>query len=467
MAGCGGGGGGGTPAPPPSSGSTTDPIVSSVPAKNAKGVMIDDTLKVVFSTEIDATTVNATNVKLMPTVSDAAQHSEDPALDDMQQIPGVPTLSADKKTLTFEPSEHLHLGTLYHLRLAKIKTAAGVALAATQIDFQTINNNELTETNYETRDPATIGQITDYETYEYDTNGNRIKTNIFGPDKTTLVEIEEEGENLPIGTKFATEIVYSVAAGVNTVTRYRANIKNAAGTVTAHVTYTGAGVDTVWGTADDTVGSFTDHNHNHVNPLHWTTQSFRPVGTTPVTWNGSFTDPNFQPRFTQLRIVDNFQRTLMQINYTSIGTNGIDLDASGNPKPVDDVVRSYTRVERDSGTGERLAEWSYSDDSATPTLIEGAGPDGIILTADDVPTSYQTYEYNATMHLVRRVNYTSPGPDLVWTTFGDNDASSVRNYNYTTNDLLTTTVRFAAGLDKRVDTTDDIKAEESTYDTTK
>lgn len=428
--------------------------------------MIDEPLKVVFATDIDASTVNATNVTLMPTMADADQHSDDPSLDTMQRIPGTPTLATDKKTLNFVPTEHLHFGTTYHLRLAKIKTAAGATLASTQVDFQTINNNELTETNYEIRDAATIGQVTSYETYEYNANGERIKTNVFGPDKTTLIEIEEEGPNLTIGTKTATEIQYSVAAGVNTVTRYRADIKNATGVVTAHVTYTGSGVDTVWGSDDDTVGSFTDHTHLHVNPNHWTTQSYRPVGTAPVTWNGNFTDPNFQPRGTLLRILDNFQRTVMQIVYTSVGTNGVDLDASGNPKPVDDIVRAYTRVERDT-TGERLAEWSYVDDTATPTVIEGAGPDGIILTADDVPTSYQTYEYNTTMHIVRRVNYTSAGADLNWTTVVDNDASSVRKYNYTTNDLLTTTERFSAGTDKRVDTLDDLKSEESTYDITK
>ena len=466
MVGCGGGGGGGSGTPPPPTGGPSGAAsFTSVPAQNAKGVMIDEPLKVVFNADIDAATVNDTNVSLMPSMSDADQHSEDPALDAMQRIPGTPTLAADKRTVNFTPTQHLQFGVTYHLRLAKLKTAAGATLAAVQVDFQAINNNELTETHYETRDPATIGQVTSYETYEYDANGERIKTNVYGPDKTTLVEVEESGPNLTVGTKAVTEIEYKVAAGAQTIDRYRADIKNAAGLVTAHVTYTGPGVDTQWGSADDTVGSFTDHAHQHVNPKHWITQSFRPVGTAPVTWNGSFNDPNFQSRGTQLRILDDFQRTLMQVSYASVGTNGIDLDATGNPKPVDDVVRAYTRVERDAG-GVRLAEWSYSDDNATPA-IEGAGPDGVFFTTDDVPTNYQTYEYNATMHLIRRVSYSSAGADQDWKTFGDNDVSSYRKYTYTNNDLLSLSVRTSAGADKRAETLDDIKSEESTYDTTK
>ena len=468
--GCGGGGGGGsTPAntPPPTAGANAA-LVSSTPAEGAKGVMIDQPLTVVFNTDLDATSITETNVALMPTTADDASHSDDPSLDTMQKIPGAPTLGADKKTITFTPATHLHLGTNYHLRLTKLKTAAGATVPTVSIGFNTINNNELNETHFETRDPATIGLATSYETYEYDANGELTLINVFEGDKTTLVEVIETGPGRTLNAKPVEAIAYSVAAGVKTITEYSADAKDATGaTVIAHVGYDGAGADTQWGTADDTVHGFNDHVHDHINPNHWTTFVYEPAGTTPVTWSGNLNDPNFRVAAVLLRILDDAMRTVMQVVYTSVGANGIDVDSAENPAPVDDVVRSYTRVERDSATGNRLAEISYGqDDPATPA-IEGPGADGKYFTEDDVPRSYQTYEYNATGHLVRRVVYIAPGADQSWTAVEDNEAHSLRTYTYVANDLLSQQLRFEAGPDRKAGTADDLKAREINYDTTK
>lgn len=467
--GCGGGGGSGsTPTNTPPAGEANAALVSSTPVEGAKGVMIDQPLTVVYNTDLDAASINETNIALMPTTADDASHSDDPSLDTMQKIPGTPALGADKKTITFTPAVHLHLGTNYHLRLTKLKTAAGATVPTVSIGFNTINNNELNETRFETRDPATIGLATSYETYEYDANGELTLINVYEGDKTTLVEVIETGPGRTINAKPVRAIAYSVAAGVKTITGYRANAMDPAGTkVIAHVSYDSAGADTQWGTADDTVHGFTDHAHNHIKPNHWTTFVYEPAGTAPVTWTGNLNDPNFRVAAVLLRILDDSMRTVMQVVYSSVGANGIDADSADNPAPVDDVVRSYTRVERDSTTGNRLAEISYGqDDPATPA-IEGPGADGKYFTEDDVPRSYQTYEYNATGHLVRRVLYIGPGADQSWTAVEDNDAHSLRNYTYVANDLLSQQVRFDAGPDKKAGTPDDLKAREVNYDTTK
>ncbi|HEX5062468.1 MAG TPA: hypothetical protein VFV99_24015 [Kofleriaceae bacterium] len=80
----------------------------------------------------------------------------------------------------------------------------------------------------------------------------------------------------------------------------------------------------------------------------------------------------------------------------------------GQPWTADDVLTSFQKYNYDATSGQM-----------TTIDVFGGGPDGVLGTADDVITAYQSYSYDSNGYVTGYFYFTSAGPDGAWHTADD------------------------------------------------
>jgi hypothetical protein len=459
-----------------STGSTSPRVSSSSPARNAKGVQVDQDITLNFSEAIDPATVNDSTILIMP-MQPGQEHEEGSELD-MQRVPA--TYSTSGSTVTAVTRIHFERGQDYMISVNGVKTTSGKTVARATITFRTRENPRLKEIRYqntgalrdtrefeynttgllikETSTDAT-GMLVETETYEYDSAGDMIKeTSTDGAGAITQVTRFATAQNsvvLPAAPAVAVRwIEYD---GTDAITAYSANFMDGT-SVFARLTFSSAGADAIWNFTDDILSSAMAPATKTGNT--YVTSRYAPA-TNPstATWDPTarFANPALVLRGVTANVVDSMERTMYEATFTSVGANGtIDLDSAGNPSPLDDVLRSYIRREYDAN-GRRYRTWSFSAGTGGP------GTDGKWFTSDDIVTGLTVREYDAMSMLMRSVTYRAAGADGNWLLTTDNDVTAYRVYDY--DGMNRSRARdYLAGADLRIGGTDDILVADTTYD---
>lgn len=472
LQGCGGGGGDKTPATGnvnnPGAGGTTFSVVSSTPAIGDVGVPIDATITAEFSGAADPTTINATNVKLLVAPASMAdmQHSDDPDMDTMAEIPGDPQYDAAAQQLSFKPDIHLRHGTDFHLVLAKVKSATQLSLpaAGNTIRFSTLNNPEIKSVRYSTTAP-TVGQITETQIFTRDSKGRVTRVDEYTGTETTgtLTRYTISGDQAVLPDA-PTVKVRSISFDGATAqpTRYTAEVKQ--GTTTYRVTYNGPGADGKWNQTDDLVSGFSTARESHAG-MHWITRRFNLA--TPAPWSPQLAAG--APTSIQLRELDANGQSKRDVTYSSLGANGeVDVDAAtGDLTVVDDVVVSYRLTTRNSAGMRTTRKTFRAPRGSAPGTGPNAGPNGKLFDADDVPLEMDAATYNAMGHRTMDVEYSGPGTDGNWDTLANNEAAEYDLYEYASGtDNLERERSFTTGTNKTIENGagDDLLRRIETYD---
>lgn len=466
--GCGGGststpsgptGGGGGPA----AGTGTLTVTESEPMDAGAGVEIDKALTVTFSGAVDERTFTQANVRLLiaPISMRDMQHSDgDPSMDTMAMVMGDVTYDPAAQQLTFAPMAHLQHAQDYHFVLSGIKDVAGTAtLATTTIRFRTLNNPSIQRVNY---DEAT-GQVTETEVYTRDADGITTRTEVYKGVKQAGTPLDNytifAGAKLPGPPEVAVRSINYNGAD-NAIKRYSANISQGA-TVVARGSYIAPGADAKWNQTDDLLTAFSEARVSH-GDMHWLTSRFSANDKAGAPWSARTT--GFKLSRVELREFDEAGQTRRLVIYTSLGANGVvDVDAGGELTVVDDVVRSYELIERNS-MGMRVKTTDFGGGQTPPN----PGPDGKLFTADDVPLAVEVSTINAGGHRTLQVDYDGPGPDGNWDTVNDNTVEDYDLFSYAAGtDNLTERRRFGVGANKIMETNgrgDDKLKRVTTYD---
>lgn len=459
LTGCGGGTGSKTPA----SRNTVGPalqVVSSTPSANARGVQVDARISVTVNGDLDPSSVTGQSVQLMPLV-EAPTTEPDPDAPAMQRIVGEVTYTATTRTVTFTPSAHMLHGANYHLVLSNLRGVAGGTLGSAEVRFRTFNNNHVKSIEY---DPATQA-VVHTETFEYDAAGDMIRSDSYtGNDiPANLTEyVLHKNATLPGAPSVA--IDFAEYDATNQLVAYGADVREN-GLVVAHAMFDGPGADSLWNFTDDLVAVYELNAHRHAGHTlfshYGAIVASQPWSSDPVARASKFAFVHGT-----LRENDGDGRSFRNISYSRWSATGPELDAAGNPKPVSDGVTSYRKFEYDP-VGQLIRSWTYGSTSLAAPSEGGAGPDGAWLTADDVPSRVTATEYAADGHVQRVVSYSAAGPDGRWDVVADNDVSSFATFVYVPGTAnLTQRITYAAGADKRIGGTDDVKVAEDFFDAT-
>ena len=431
-----------------SSPSTTFGVVSSLPASDAKGVALDSQVNIVFSDDVDQATINTQNVQVMP-LADLATHSADPDETDMQVINGRLIYSKSARTLTFAPAAHMHNEMEYHVVLENIKSASGVALPRTEIRFSTLENPLVKQVFY------AKGQVAHTAVFLYNLDGELERINSYrGVDTPANLDVYElhAGASLPDAPNLPVDAVLYDASS-SAILGFDADVKRGATTL-AYAEYISAGADGLWNGRDDLIRTYIDNRRRHLT--HRIIAAYVANDPAGALWSDLPAElaQRFSLQIAWLSQLDSLRRTERRTVYASFGADGnIDVDASGAPKPKDDVVSYYDRMEYSSAC-ERIKTWRYGGTSANPA--GGAGADGVWFTADDVVSVLVAREFSPTGHVMRTVTYVTPGIDGDWNTPNDNDAVSYSIFGYDPgSDNLIKREVYKAGADQRVGTADD------------
>lgn len=440
-----------------SSPSTTFGLVSSSPAADATGVALDSQVSIVFSDDVDQSTINAQNVQVMP-LTDLATHSDDPDETDMQVINGRLIYSKSAQTLTFVPAVHMHNEMEYHVVLANLKSASGVALPRTEIRFSTLKNPLVKQVVYGS------GQVVHTATFLYNLDGELERVNSYrGAESPANLDVYElhAGASLPDAPNLPVDAVLYEASS-SAVLGFDANIKRGATTL-AYAEYISPGADGLWNGRDDLIRAYIDNRRRHLT--HRIIAAYVANDPAGALWSdlpGELAQ-RFSLQIAWLSELDALRRTERRTVYASFGADGnIDVDSTGTPQPKDDVVKYYDRMEYNTA-GERIKTWRYGGNTANPA--GGIGVDGIWFTADDVVSALAVREFSPTGHVMRTATYVTAGIDGDWNTFSDNDAVSYSTFGYeAAGENLIKREVYAAGADQRVGTADDELFLVETYD---
>lgn len=432
--GCGGGGGNSTNNAGGDTSRLVDgfQVVSSTPTDNVNGVAIDSNIVVELSQSINEESLATVQLLVAPESMADMQHSEDMDMDPMREVTGVPTYNDATRSISFTPDIHLMHATAFHLVLSGIRSANGgrLPVSANTVRFRTLNNPEIRSVRYDT----TTGLVEHTLLFTRDSSGNVTRVDSYTGDETTgvLDEFTLVGDdaNLPGPPPVAVRSI-DFDGATSQIKDYSGDIMQGTQSI-ARARYDDPGVDTLWNQADDLISSYSQAREEHVtgaaaSAMHWITRRFSANNRVSAPWSERATA--FSLSSISLRELDDFGRTAREVNYSSLGANGeIDTTLSGDLTVVDDVVTSY-RVTSRNAMGMRLSRTSFGS-RGRDALPPNPGADGILFTADDVPTEMDVATYNAQDHRTMDVEYDGPGADNNWETTADNTIAHYTLYSY-------------------------------------
>ena len=261
-------------------------------------------------------------------------------------------------------------------------------------------------------------------------------------------------------SRFINNKLYYFNNEVNGVSQFEYNVDQ----LTRVVSYSSPGVDAIWQTADDVVGSY--HDHAPANP-----------DVITVLYRGSGTD---QTWFTNDDDILYYYAPVRDAAGNIIGTGTFSLAGDDNTWFTADDFLAWLIVDEIVGTERRWVfyfdagadnDWLTLNDNwayrfALSTLdelgnrqrhmySEDPGPDGLPFTADDVPIYYHDYFYDTQGRVNRHDMYNGAGADGIWFN-ADDHLRTCKILSRDANDLPVRTTHFQPGPDQTCLTTDDI-----------
>ena len=466
----------GTSEPEPTQRTLT--ITSSSPINNQDGVKIDKTVSITFREALDQTTVTASNILLMPGsammhmsgmedmdmegVTGEMDHTGvvDTMADSAGAITGQVSCDASCTTITFQPHMHLDPGTMYHIMLHGVRSKAGGTFTGTHVvplQFTTMYNLRVKRDVYKNNQ---VDQVRNFD-WNKDAVPPKLKQEVrtynseAGVQRYTVYnQLLPGGRTVSAYYDKGQYVFGNPASGL----RYYRFDMTEGGKVVAHVTFNGPGQNGTWGDGDDTVSSWSDHNHDH--GAHRVIRTYRTTSTSE-TWSSydqMASNANFKLRRASLAIYDNNERIMKTVRFSDLGPDNMpNVDASGNPTAnSNDTVTEYRIYEYDPTHGRRIARREYD------------APEGGSLTFNpnnDVLSGYRAYK-NIGMHRAIEVTYTGAGNDGQFlddpSTPGVNeeDDNTIRDYEveYYCNNARAFQLEINPGADGRIGNFQNISA---------
>ena len=397
-----GGGGGGSGG----SGDTAAPrLVSSTPAADASGVSIVASLTLVFDEPLDPASVTPDAFALGCWACSPAYVT--------------PTYDDATRTVTLVPLYPLGTGMPYELTIGGgIRDVAGNAFGGATVAFETRINPTVRAIDYDTGS----GQPTDWTAWTLDGSGAATRSlgyNGAGADAVWLtmddaVSAHTEWVSVGSGTK---RLQKSYAAGADgklgTADDVVSGIfeidRDAARREIAYWSFDSAGADGRWETSDD-----------HVVSLSTNTLEGSWIAETD-THDGAGADGQWN---TADDVITRIQRYEHDARGRLVRSVELDPGPDHRAGTADDAVIDYSTQAYDAQDqyGLHVFYDAKGLDGVVGTADDGAGPDGVWFTADDVPYAYYTRTYQA--GAASGASYSSPGADHVWMTADDVVASS-------------------------------------------
>ena len=354
------------------------------------------------------------------------------------QIVGTVTFDG-MKTITFTPKLPLYTGGHYTIHLANtVKDLAGNAFAGKDLAFNT-NTNQVTKRTYYNTTSNTVSQWTQYTLDTMGHIGRYVTFTAAGPD----------------GNWFTAD---DVAQG------HSEYFFNAAGLQVEYRSYD-AGPDTIWNNGDDRIVYLAKYEVDSMG---------RPTGYTSS--QGAGPDAMWGTADDMLTSVQTY--TYASGKTTSIYYNGPGTDNVW--KTADDRCSSYTENTLDArGNATRYTNFAPGPDNLAKTsddVVQGysdyafdangqfvsyryynaPGPDGTWFTSDDVTSGLQKQDVDANGFETASRYYSGPGPDGVWNT-GDDVVGGLTTYTNDSHGLQLTQTGFnGPGTDGTYGTADDI-----------
>ena len=474
--------GGGEVAP---SGPKTLTLVSANPAAGSFSVPVNILLiQIQVEEALDPALINRDTVHLMPGMD--MNHESVGIADGMSHgnaAPGEINTSADAiegnvwfdvetRTIHFEPSKILDHGMSYHIRIHDVLVANKPLVrderdssqneAVIEINFTTAHAHEILRTTFNKE-----GVQTSHTVYTI-VNNKRSRQDQYGKEgelKSTI----EYGQTFPGTSNLRDVRIHRNPQGE--IVGYNADlIEN--GVVIAHLRANEAGLDTVWGTADDLYSSYWDHKHEHLT--HDITRNYRAnTESRFASWSG-INSPAFDLKLIVLMEHAGPKFQHRYIMYSSLGKNNeIDIDPNTQDiTVVDDQISLWYK--RDFQNGVRVRSWAIKGTG------KGEGADQKLFTDDDISTGLTTYEYypvghELAGHLKKQVNYWQRGfeaPLGDWLSDPINNIVSstitARNYliyNYDSMGNKIAVMTFSPGDDGLMETMDDYMIVNKVYST--
>jgi Bacterial Ig-like domain len=469
LSGC-GGGGGTTAAPTPVAAPAT--LVSTTPANTATRVSTSQTVQMVFNNDLDSTTVSGSAVRLVRNgIAESVTTSYD----------------SFSRTLTITPANGFAQGAQYTVSIPGVRDLTGAApTGVTALTFKTFiepnprgqfynadgSLHYFTKGEVDSSDNLTrfiyykgLGpdgtmytpddEVDYYVNYQYDARGNRLSEVTYEARGVNGVWFDTAATT-DDAVRSAITYIYN-ASGMLTgqvsatagpdgraltaddvVTGFSSRTQDANGYLTRLINFTSVGTDGVPFTADDLVGSFESYTYNARGAVTQTVKYARP-GPDGLAFTTDDVVDTFSSRdYTAAGIEQRF------VQYSSAGPDG-------RPFTADDVVSIYNQtyfnalgvathsLEFDARGADNL--WLTADDRVSKvftytttsgrfvreTQYSSVGPDGVPLTADDVPASYIVFNYDAAGNRSERIGYIGAGPDGIWFN-GDDIRGSVSSF---------------------------------------
>ena len=361
--------------------STTPPkILMSNPADKSKSVSPLTKIVVWFDAALDASTVNATTVKvrasLLPSPSSAGFSPTIPSLSvptpGTDTVRGTVSYDEAQHKLTFSPARPLNNSTEFALVLNGVKDTAGNMVAAgPAITFRTYLNTNYRKLYLNTPQYT----VSYYYDYPLDAEGHAQKQ-FYKPSTG------------PDGLWMTTDDPATCG--------YNGYSYGPEGRLLENRSL-GAGPDAMCNTADDVVSSMSKNNYDLMGRLIDTT-SFSAAGP----------DGNWGTN-------DDVISSWTKYGYNASGQHV--LQATLGDKGADNMWKTAD----DRCTGCYFFEYTYdASGNYTQQIARTTGTDNIPGTADDVPQSWNENIYDATGYLTRFVVHTSAaGTDGMWPTADD------------------------------------------------
>lgn len=419
---------------------------TNVPVKNSQIIITP-------SLSLDPASVNTFNVHLMPgegnDFHEMLESTEGDIEGEMDAVPGQVSYNPINNIITFTPSNELKHGVTYHLRVHNVKLKDGTPLEdgndTVQFSFTTAHQILAEKINYY-QSGESIGNISSRAVYRYSLNGDLEKITYYKTDNT-ISFITRYNDMLPSGA-IAKLVNYGLDG--TTIRSYKNDVIDEFGNILAHVNYTGAGKDGIWGTADDQFQSFSDHNHEHGEhrlSSHYVIKDiYRNQDIRTGTWAEK--DELFEAKFMSLIEHRGSVFAHRHIYYSSRGNDGLlDFNQQGDPQPIDDLVALWYKRDFDLETGLRTIQWvmkgniTENTDTKAKRTIDTT-KNAVLFTPQNevISMRYYTYKQSSTNTLIQLPDkiyiYKSAGTDNNWEGMIDNEIERTITYEYDQYDYL-------------------------------
>ena len=250
LAACGGGGGGGGGSSGGAVDNTAPSVASATPASGSSSVSRIADLRVTLSEAINVATLAAANVQ----IAGANIEGSDGKV-------GVRVnYDAATTTVVINPNQPLLPNSTYTLTLANIEDGAGNKLPITMISFRTYINPTLRQVFY------SAGNIASYSDRTYDGNGNQTRVMLYsgvGADAVWFTADDVVGEysqTTYVGNGKPQRSTRFAANGM--VLGYDDTTYDTTGNIARQISFSGAGADTTWFSADDAAAQRSDYRYD-------------------------------------------------------------------------------------------------------------------------------------------------------------------------------------------------------------